>query len=53
MTFINADEMAKMLPRDFAGNPVAIWRDGRVVIVPPEEIVAGEDKEKPQALEQP
>jgi hypothetical protein len=22
-----------------AGNPIAVWKDGRVVIVPPEEIV--------------
>ena len=28
-----------------AGNPVAVWRDGKVVIVPPEEIVLpGEDE---------
>jgi hypothetical protein len=27
------------------GHPIAIWRDGKVVIVPPEEIVAPEAKE--------
>lgn len=26
-----------------AGNPVAGWRDGKVVIVPPEEIVVPEE----------
>lgn len=25
------------------GNPVAVWRDGRVVIIPPEEIVIPPD----------
>lgn len=25
-----------------AGNPIAIWQDGKVVIVPPEEIVLPE-----------
>ena len=25
------------------GNPIAIWRDGRVVIIPPEEIVIPPD----------
>ena len=28
------------------GNPIAIWKDGKVVIVPPEEIVIS-----PEALE--
>lgn len=27
-----------LLDHKRAGNPVAIWRDGKVVIVPPEEI---------------
>lgn len=26
------------------GNPVAVWRDGRVVLVPPEEIVIEEEE---------
>lgn len=30
-----------------AGNPIAVWRDGRVVIVPPEEIVI-EDELRPE-----
>jgi len=25
------------------GNPIAVWRDGKVVIIPPEEIPCGED----------
>ncbi len=25
------------------GNPIAIWRDGRIVIIPPEEIVIPPD----------
>ena len=32
-----------LLDHKRAGNPVAIWRDGKVVIVPPEEIVFDED----------
>lgn len=28
-----------LLDHKRAGNPVAVWRDGKVVIVPPEEIV--------------
>ena len=28
-----------LLDHKRAGNPVAIWRDGKVVIVPPDEIV--------------
>jgi len=27
------------------GNPVAIWRDGNIVIIPPEEIVIPPDDE--------
>ena len=26
-----------------AGNPIAEWRDGRVVIIPPEEIVVDDE----------
>lgn len=32
-----------------AGNPIAVWKDGKVVIVPPEEIVippVDEDEDK-------
>jgi len=29
------------------GNPIAIWRDGKVVIVPPEEIVIPPDVPEP------
>ena len=28
-----------LLDHKRAGNPVAIWRDGKVIIVPPDEIV--------------
>ena len=28
-----------LLDHKRAGNPVAIWRDGKVVIVPPDEII--------------
>jgi hypothetical protein len=31
-----------LLDHKRAGNPVAVWRDGKVVIVPPDEIVFGE-----------
>jgi hypothetical protein len=27
------------------GNPIAVWRDGKVVIIPPEEIVIPDDPE--------
>ncbi len=33
-----------LLDHKRAGNPVAIWRDGKVVIVPPEEIEVFEDE---------
>jgi hypothetical protein len=26
-----------------AGNPIAVWRDGRVVIIPPEEILVDDE----------
>lgn len=29
------------------GNPIATWRDGKVVIVPPEEIVIPSDVSEP------
>lgn len=29
------------------GNPIATWRDGKVVIVPPEEIVVPSDVSEP------
>lgn len=29
------------------GNPIAIWKDGKVVIVPPEEIVIPPDVSEP------
>jgi hypothetical protein len=29
-----------------AGNPIAVWRDDRVVIIPPEEIVVEDETEK-------
>ena len=36
-----------LLDHKRAGNPVRIWRDGKVVIVPPEEIrVPGEQNEE-------
>ena len=28
-----------------AGNPIAVWRDGRVVIIPPEEIQMPEEND--------
>ena len=28
-----------------AGNPIAVWRDGRVVIIPPEEILVDDEPE--------
>ena len=31
-----------------AGNPVAVWRDGRVVIIPPEGIVVDDASEPAQ-----
>ena len=31
------------------GNPIATWKDGRVVIVPPEEIVISSDFSKEEA----
>jgi hypothetical protein len=34
-----------LLDHKRAGNPVAVWRDGKVVIVPPEEIVFESDKQ--------
>ena len=27
-----------------AGNPIASWKDGKVVLIPPEEIVVPDDK---------
>ncbi|MEQ8958230.1 MAG: hypothetical protein RLP02_09945 [Coleofasciculus sp. C2-GNP5-27] len=33
-----------LLKHKQAGNPVAIWRDGKVVWIPPEEILAEENK---------
>ncbi|EDX77300.1 hypothetical protein MC7420_437 [Coleofasciculus chthonoplastes PCC 7420] len=33
-----------LLKHKQAGNPVAIWRDGKVVWIPPEEILAKENK---------
>jgi hypothetical protein len=32
-----------LLKHKQAGNPVAIWRDGKVVWIPPEEILAEEN----------
>ena len=29
------------------GNPIAVWRDGKVVIIPPEEIVIPPDVSEP------
>jgi hypothetical protein len=34
-----------LLDHKRAGNPVAIWRDGKVVIVPPEEIVVWQEED--------
>ena len=31
-----------------AGNPIAVWRDGRVIIIPPEEIIVA-DEPKPDS----
>ena len=31
------------------GNPIAIWKDGKVVIVPPEEIVISPEPTNPKA----
>lgn len=30
------------------GNPIAVWRDGRVVLVPPEEIDVPEEARAPR-----
>lgn len=27
-----------------AGNPIAVWKDGKVVIIPPEDIIVDEDE---------
>jgi len=32
-----------------AGNPIVVWRDGRVLEVPPEEIVIPEEPPRPAA----
>ena len=32
-----------LLDHKRAGNPVAIWRDGKSVVIPPEEIVVPDD----------
>jgi len=47
-----------LLDHKRAGNPVAIWRDGKVVIVPPDEIVVWEDdapapRKRPLATRRP
>lgn len=36
---------AALLDHKRAGNPVAIWEDGKVKIVPPEEIILPEETE--------
>lgn len=36
---------AAVLGHKRAGNPMADWRDGKVVLVPPEEIVLPEEEE--------
>lgn len=33
-----------LLEHKQAGNPIAVWKDGRVVIVPPEEIEVPEEE---------
>ena len=48
----HAEEIGKILQKAVAqalllhkrlGNPIATWKDGKVVIVPPEEIVLSSD----------
>jgi hypothetical protein len=34
---------AALLEHKRAGNPVASWKDGRVVLIPPEEIGVGDE----------
>lgn len=29
-----------------AGNPIAAWKDGKVIIIPPEEILIEEDEQE-------
>lgn len=41
-----------LLDHKRAGNPVAVWRDGKVVIVPPEEIVFGNEDQAPRPRKQ-
>jgi hypothetical protein len=38
---------AALIDHKQAGNPVAVWRDGKVVIIPPEEIVIPDDPDAP------
>lgn len=39
-----------LLRHKLAGNPVAVWRDGAVAWIPPEEILADEGSaERPEA----
>ena len=44
---IRAASREAVLEHKRAGNPVAIWRDGKSVVIPPEEIVLPEDPDAP------
>jgi hypothetical protein len=37
-----------LLRHKLLGNPIAVWREGRVVWLAPEEIPVGPDEEKPR-----
>lgn len=41
---MNRAVRAALLRHKQAGNPVAIWRDGAVVLVPPEEIPVDDEE---------
>ena len=36
-----------LLAHKRAGNPIAVWKEGKVVIIPPEEIEADEPAQSP------
>ena len=37
-----------LLDHKRAGNPIAVWREGKVVIIPPEEIVFNDETPAPK-----
>ncbi len=42
-----------LLEHKRAGNPIAIWKDGAVVIVPPEEILVDDAPTENQSIDAP